>query len=153
MWTVSTRLRAKSDNFLLFSTRIIWCSLTKIKTEIKSWDNKTIRSWNLYVLKSTEFRCPVLPRRTVNFLFALLGFIIFKPNPKHHGCPVIVFFFCGSGERSSRLNLLCPRSKNLFVLSSPVGKDRQKASKIFWTWPNYTPSKMPPWSRFRWAPK
>ena len=109
------------------------------------------------MLKSTDFRCPVLPRRTFNFLFALLGFIISKPNPKHHGCPGIVFF--GSVERLSRLNLLCPRSKNLFALSSPwtspVGKDRQKASKIFWTWPNYTPSKMLPLFRSRqsrWAP-
>ena len=25
-------------------------------------------------------------------MFALLGFIISKPNPKHHGCPGIIFF-------------------------------------------------------------
>ena len=46
-----------------------WCSLSKILTETKSWDNQTIRSWTLFVLKYTDFRCPVLLRKSVNLLF------------------------------------------------------------------------------------
>ena len=54
-----------------------WCSLSKILTETKSWDNQTIRSWTLFVLKYTDFRCPVLLRKSVNLLFFVSqGFII-----------------------------------------------------------------------------
>ena len=46
--------------------------------------NRTIRTWNFNVLKSADFRCLVLQRRSGNLLFfASQVFIILIPNPKH----------------------------------------------------------------------
>ena len=61
-----------------------WSSLPKIWIETKSWDNLKFRSWDLYILKSADYKCRILARRTVNFLvLASQGFIISISNSKH----------------------------------------------------------------------
>ena len=90
-------------------------------TKIKSGDNKTIRSWNLYVLKSTDFRYPVLPRRTANLFFCFLGFITSKTDPKHHGCPGIVFFDPGKDHPGSTF---CAPDPKIYLPGGPWEKPR-----------------------------
>ena len=50
--------------------------------------NWTIGTWNFNVLKSADFRCPILQLRSRNLLFfASQGFIISIPNPKDQRLP------------------------------------------------------------------
>jgi hypothetical protein len=72
-----------------------WSSLSKILTESKSWDNWTIRNWNLYALKSADFRCLYLSNSSVNmvfFCFPGLHFISYLTQ-NINGCPGIVFLW------------------------------------------------------------
>ena len=99
------RLRVKKWSNLL--TWVIWCFLSKMLTKIKSGDNKTIRSWNLYVLKS--------------FFFCFLGFITSKPDPKHHGCPGIVFLDPGKDHPGSTF---CAPDPKIYLPGGPWEKPR-----------------------------
>ena len=83
-WRISTCLMVKKMiklKKILFSR---WFSLSKIWTETKSWDNRTIRTWKFNVLKSAGFRCLVLQMSSVNLLFFASPVLIIPiPNPKH----------------------------------------------------------------------
>ena len=89
------RARVSVENFLLLLLTFLkprWHFWNKNDEENMSrrhqiW-NRTIRTWFFNVLKSADFRCPVLKIRSGKLLvFASLGFIMSIPNPKHHRLP------------------------------------------------------------------
>ena len=101
-WRISTCLMVKKMiklKKILFSR---WFSLSKIWTETKSWDNRTIRTWKFNVLKSAGFRCLVLQMSSVNLLFFASPVLIIPIlNPKHQRLSWSNFFMDLTNDKSS----------------------------------------------------
>ena len=72
----------KSDvKILILYSR--WSSLSKISTETKSWDNRTIRSWNFNVLKSSSLLGTLAAKKLGKHALIFASVLnIIQENPK-----------------------------------------------------------------------